>query len=741
MSLFGILETLLIGPLKLVFEIIFQYSLKIVGHPGFAIIVLSLVMNILVLPLYKRADAMQEQARDVENKLREGTNHIKKTFSGDERMMMLQTYNRQNNYKPTDVFKGSISLLLEIPFFMAAYQFLSHLETLNGISFGPITDLGKPDALLVIGGITLNALPIIMTLINVISSAIYLKGFPLKTKIQLYGMAAFFLVFLYTSPAGLLFYWTLNNVFSLVKNIFYKIKNPKLVISILAFVAGIAFFALAVYSPYTKRPFIVLGAVLILPLINIISKKIFKFKSREFTAKPNKTIFILGALLLTVFIGVFIPSTYIAASPQEYVDLTYFHNPLLYIANSALLAIGCFVIWLGVFYWLSNDKWKVMFERLVWVLCGVVAVNYMCFGTNLGVLSPTLEYVEGFGFSLKEKLINIAVLLALGTVMFIIVVKFRKITSTVLLTAILAVSLMSGMNVVKSANSVNQIAKEEFSTTPHFELSQEGNNVVVIMLDRAMALYAPYILNEKPELKKSFDGFTFYPNTISFGEHTNIASPAMMGGYEYTPVELNKRKDESLKDKHNESLSVLPVLFSENGYQVTVCDPPYANYQWVPDLSIYKKYPAINAFVSKGVFGDRNVKQRTIDSTMRNFFCFSVMKSMPVILQNAIYDNSAYNRAVVPAYAITQEVTSMSTSTGVRSEFMNSYNAMDSLDIMTQVSSGKENNFVFIANDMTHDPAMLSEPDYVPSAEIDNTKYDAENADRYTLNGETLSIY
>ena len=53
----------------------------------------------------------------------------------------------------------------------------------------------------------------------------------MKTKIQLYGMAIFFFFFLYDSPAGLLFYWTLNNVFSLVKNIFYKLKNPGLILT------------------------------------------------------------------------------------------------------------------------------------------------------------------------------------------------------------------------------------------------------------------------------------------------------------------------------------------------------------------------------------------------------------------------------------------------------------------------------------------------------------------------------
>ena len=225
MSVFSILESLFIGPLKLVFEVIFELAYRLVNHPGLAIIFLSLVMNILVLPLYRRADAMQEEARDIDQKLSRGVSHIKKTFSGDERMMILQTYYRQNNYKPTDALNGSVSLLLEIPFFMAAYQFLSHLDILNGVSFGPIKDLGAPDGLLVIGGVAINLLPFLMTLINIISSALYLKGFPLKTKIQLYTMAGFFLVFLYTSPSCLVFYWTLNNLFSLVKTIFYIIQK------------------------------------------------------------------------------------------------------------------------------------------------------------------------------------------------------------------------------------------------------------------------------------------------------------------------------------------------------------------------------------------------------------------------------------------------------------------------------------------------------------------------------------
>ena len=232
MTFFEMLGALLIGPLKLIFEVIFSAALTVINNPGLSVIVLSLAMNVLALPLYRRADAIQVEARDTENKLKDVVAHIKKTFSGDERMMILQTYYRQNKYNPLSVLSGSVSLMLEIPFFMAAYQFLSGVDAFTGASFGPIADLSAPDGLLTIGGFSINLLPVIMTLVNVISSSLYLKGFPLKTKIQLYGMAAFFLVFLYNSPAALVFYWTLNNLFSLIKTLFYRMKNPKLVLQI-----------------------------------------------------------------------------------------------------------------------------------------------------------------------------------------------------------------------------------------------------------------------------------------------------------------------------------------------------------------------------------------------------------------------------------------------------------------------------------------------------------------------------
>ena len=557
MSLLSILETILIGPLKLVFEMVFTLSYQLTGNPGLSIVFLSLVMNLLVLPLYKRADAMQERARDVEAKLSAGVGHIRKTFTGDERMMILQTYYRQNHYKPTDAMKGSVSLLLEIPFFMAAYQFLSHLSIMEGTPLGPIQNLGVPDTLLTIGGVGIHVLPFVMTGINILSSLLYLKGFPLKSKIQVYAMAAFFLVFLYNSPACLVFYWTLNNLFSLGKNICYRLFRGR--------------------TPAREK--------------KVRPKKEWN---------PDKKTFYMGCGFLTVLIGVLIPSAYLAASPQEYVDLSHFVHPLWFLAASAAMAAGTFLLWLPVFYGLAKPGGKVFLERSLFALSGVMLATYLFFGSKLGVISSDLQYETGLWFPYAEQWGNIALWIVLGGILFFLAARFRKMPAPVLLVAALSLVCMAGINTAQVYQSVKSLeATPAQDRQFRIPLSKEGKNVVVIMLDRALGEYIPFLMEEKPELAAMFDGFTYYGNSVSFGGHTNFASPALLGGYDYTPVELNRREEKTMVEKHNEALKLMPTLFSQAGYRVTVANPPYANYQWVPDLSIFDDIPNCNAYIAQ----------------------------------------------------------------------------------------------------------------------------------------------
>ena len=173
MSIFSYLFQLFVEPLKLLFEVIFFYAFKLTRNVGMSITAMSLVLNLLLLPLYFRADKIEKEQRFKKNSMSPWVKRIKKSFKGDERIMMLQAYNKENHYRSVDVFKESLSLFLQIPFFIAAYSFLSELQLLQGISLGPISDLSVPDALLHIGNININVLPILMTVIHLLRERQY----------------------------------------------------------------------------------------------------------------------------------------------------------------------------------------------------------------------------------------------------------------------------------------------------------------------------------------------------------------------------------------------------------------------------------------------------------------------------------------------------------------------------------------------------------------------------------------
>ena len=751
MPITQILYNLLLMPLQMLFEAVYRIAYSFIGNPGITIIIFSLTINFLILPLYRRADALQEEERNIEQKLSRGVRHIKKTFRGDEQMMMLQTYYRQNGYKPTYVLRGATSLMLEIPFFIVAYRFLSNLDLLQGVSFGPIADLGKPDGILTIAGVTINILPIIMTAVNLVSSFLFTRGYSVKTKVQLYGMAAFFLVFLYTSPSGLVFYWTLNNAFSLIKTIFYKLRQPRRVLNVLSSLVGVGAVVLGLTAGAERSAkweifFCVAGVLLQLPLLTALLRskaKAVKKEAHEYVDHPK--VFFGGAVFLAVLTGLIIPSSVIAASPQEFIVPGYMSNPIWYLVSSCCLAVGTFVVWFGVFYSLADKRSRSYIEKAAWMLCGVVIVNYMFFGKDLGLIGNSLQYENGMSFSAGQQLANLAIILGTAAGMWLIHRLIKKRVFDIIVIATLALCGLAIVNVAKISTSVSQVSVTSADEGGALHsLSKNGKNVVVLMLDRAVGAFLPYIFNEKPELQAQFDGFTAYTNVVSTGAFTNMGTPALMGGYEYTVDQINLRKDEKLVDKHNEALKMMPVLFDQNDFDVTVFDPIYANYQWVPDLSVFSDYPDIHRYITFGAFESDMSPKNWVSANMRNFFGYSLMKVCPVAAQSILYDNGNYNRSSVQTEEeenfVEQTITSPHTATGMDATFLKGYHALTHLPTITQTTKSGDNTFLFMTNDTTHSPVLLQEPDYSVAGTIDNTEYDKTHADRFTVDGKSITM-
>lgn len=696
----------------LLMEVLFRLSLLITGDDvALSIIPLSIAVNLLCLPLYLRADTIQRQNRELELKMRPWLNHIKQVFSGDERFMMTQAYYRICGYNPLYVVRNSLSLLLQIPFFISAYAMLSSTPYLDGVELGPIANLGAPDALLTVGGFSLNVLPIVMTAINVVSGLVYLRGkATVSDQIQFYGLALVFLVLLYNSPAGLVIYWILNQLFSLCKNL------------VMAFGKRISW-------PSCPKPIV----------------KAKDYIARLLLGKVNTTpdwrVFLLGCLTAAVLTGALIPSALIDDSTVSFITYADYLTPYKHILFAVTLATGAFVLWPAVFYGLAGSGFKRLFEVLVWSFSLVMITNYMFFGRNLGNINPFLIFDSNPLLLWPSVIRNLLIGAGIVFELFIIWQEKRKLVRAFQMIVVLVLGGMFAINLWHITGNLRQAkatATEEMTELPDFKFSRNGKNVVVIMLDRAINSFVPYMFNEKPELKEQFKGFTYYPNTLSYGAQTNSGGPALYGGYEYMPRLLNKRDTVLLKDKHDEALKLMPVLFSQAGFDVTVTDPPYAGYSESPDLSIFDGYPGIHAY--KELF--KHVGDEEKEALWnRNFFRYSLMKVMPLCVQPWFYDKGFY-QGTDPGRAVNtaQVLDSRSMARGTDAYFMRENTAMSALPDMSKCDDSEENHFLMYYSLLAHSPALLTEPEYEPSTRVDNRAYDAAHEDRFTLNGRTIKM-
>ena len=712
----NVIYNVIIQPLVLIYELLYVFLSRGFRNPISVIICMSVIINFVVLPLYNKADQLQTNERNKQAAMAARIQHIKKCFHGDEQFMMLQAYYRIEHYSPFSFLNEVIPLALQIPFFIAAYQFISSLPYLKGTSLGPIQDLSLPDGLLTIGSFSVNLLPILMTVINLISGMLYSKGNANRLKTQLIVTALLFLVLLYNSPSGLVLYWTMNNLFSLGKNIVLSIQKKKRKTVIAWIYLGL--FALLLYAVLVNVFSVILMVIAVLLVYAAFNLKYKGEAYDEATQSPFHQLRILltcsqckvlfrhvlpAELGLWILMGLYIPSSVLSSSVFEFWNqfTREFEYHLLY--YPAQIYFGLFLIWLSVIFFSIRKKARWVFAVILYGVLAVAMINQFAFQTKTGSLYTDLTFDGVLEYPGAFLIMNI--LACLAGVLFIVWmhVKHPVILRQFLLILCIALTGMSGYHLMIIRSSIQNIepglqySNSDSSYDGVLTLSKHGKNVIVFMLDRAIGGYVPYIFDENPELKNSFDGFVYYPNTVSFGVSTNYGAPALFGGYEYTPEAMNKRDKEMLEDKHHEALKMMPVLFSESGYQVVVADPPYAGYKYgITDLSIFDDHPEIQTYILEGVYADQYSHSTNLDSfetQKRNFIMYSLFRSVPVNLKSTVYDHGNYLSLHGQGYS---------------RDFYNAYSELSQLNRLTGISEGSEDHFLMLVNTLPHNPTSLN---------------------------------
>lgn len=218
-----VLNLLLIEPIRTALLYVLEVGYSASGSYGVALVILSLVFNLVLMPAYHMAELVQGKEREIQSRMARKIAEFKFAFKGQERYWMLRTLYRQNNYHPAYALRALLPLVIQIPFFIATFGLLSSYQPLQGVVFLGLQDLGRPDGL-VFG---LNIMPVAMTVLNMFAVYLYSREGTHIERVQGYVIAAIFLVLLYGAPVGLVMYWTINNLISVLKSAVYTLKRSR----------------------------------------------------------------------------------------------------------------------------------------------------------------------------------------------------------------------------------------------------------------------------------------------------------------------------------------------------------------------------------------------------------------------------------------------------------------------------------------------------------------------------------
>lgn len=201
----------------------------VIGNWGLSVLALSLCVKLLMTPLTDLAERWQRQVNAVQSRLQPVLQAIRREYKGEEQATRILAAHREMGVTPLYTLKSAFGFLIQIPVFIAAYSVLNEAIGLSGEPLWWVPDLARPDHFLPLPvtlpffGAHLNLMPVLMTAITLLASWQFndpslSAALRRRQQRQLYLMAALFFVLFYTVPAGMVLYWTTNNLVQYLKD-------------------------------------------------------------------------------------------------------------------------------------------------------------------------------------------------------------------------------------------------------------------------------------------------------------------------------------------------------------------------------------------------------------------------------------------------------------------------------------------------------------------------------------------
>ncbi len=186
--------------------LLLSYLHGLIGNWGWAIVMLTFLVRLVLYPLTYKGMVSMQKLKDIAPKMKE----IQAKYKGDHQKMqahMMELYKKHG----ANPMGGCLPMLMQIPVFFAIYRVLYNAIELKGAEWILwIEDMSVMDPYFI--------LPILMGASMYLHQRMTPTTFtdPMQEKIFRY-LPLIFTIFFITFPSGLVLYWFVNNLFSILQ--------------------------------------------------------------------------------------------------------------------------------------------------------------------------------------------------------------------------------------------------------------------------------------------------------------------------------------------------------------------------------------------------------------------------------------------------------------------------------------------------------------------------------------------
>ncbi len=196
---------------------------KLTNNYGWAIIILTIIIQILVLPLTLKSFKAMAGMKKIQPLMKD----LQTKYKNDPKRLQVEMMNLYKTHK-VNPFGGCLPMFLQLPIFWALFQTLRNAYELR---YSPwilwVKDLSASDSLFYMGSISFNLLPLIMGLIMFFQQKLTTATSDPTQRRMMYIMPIIFTLMFWGFPSGLVLYWLTNSVVSIIVQIFVLRKIEK----------------------------------------------------------------------------------------------------------------------------------------------------------------------------------------------------------------------------------------------------------------------------------------------------------------------------------------------------------------------------------------------------------------------------------------------------------------------------------------------------------------------------------